>query len=395
MIKKDLETFMGSTKDVKKFLLRSLLLVPLAAVMLILPTIILWKAGEFERIDHIVDEQAKNGKIVLFEKAYNGKIGYYALRVIRKRKPQVIALGSSRVMPFRSKFFKPGVTFYNAGGGAAEIRHFRAFLARIPEEATPKMMIVGIDQGFFNPNRVLDLDSQNAEKLFADASLVGIWKSSFQKVLADYVQGKFRLKDVFIPRSSEVWKIGLAAIATDSGALNDGSHYYGGFIRNPQADTDWEFRVALSEIASGTGYFQYAQESSPAAFKELDVFLAECRRRNIHVVGFLPPFPHEVYQAMKGAGNRYAYLNHLSRDAELIFKNHGFSLFDFSDLAWVGAPDEETYDGHHGSEKAYLRLFMKMAQHDSVLAESVDENYLKMRLEKSDNPYVVFGIDEF
>ena len=381
--------------DVRKFCGRLLMFFPILMVFFIFPTVILWKAGELERIDRVVEQQAEFKNVILFEKAYNGKMGYYAISAVEKRKPQVIALGTSRVMSFRSKFFKPEVTFYNAGGGAMEIGHFREFLNRLPDSAVPKVMIVGMDQVYFNASRLFDPDLHDVQKFYSEASPLGIWQNAVQKIIVDYAAGKFRLTDVFSLRPSKIRKIGLGAVATDSGTLNDGSHYYGGFIRNPQADPDWEFRTALKEIVTGDGFFRHGRESSRQAFQELDAFLKECHRRNIHVIGFMTPYPHKVYQAMMDAGSDYGYLIHLRRDMEPLFKKFGFSFFDFSDLAWIGASDQETFDGHHGSEKAYLRLFLQMAKTDPVLASMTDIAELQKRLDQSVSPYIVFGVDEF
>jgi len=65
-------------------------------------------------------------------------------------------------------------------------------------------------------------------------------------------------------------------------------------------------------------------------------------------------------------------------------------------LASLGASDEETLDGFHGSEKAYLRLFIKMAENDKILGFcGQDLKYLNERLNSSKGPFSVFGNDEF
>ena len=97
------------TADVKKFFGRLSLFVPFFLVTVIFPTLVMWKAGELVSIDHVVEEQKKASGVVLFGPAYNGAMGYYSLKAISRRRPDVIALGSSRVMSFRSAFFTPEV----------------------------------------------------------------------------------------------------------------------------------------------------------------------------------------------------------------------------------------------------------------------------------------------
>jgi hypothetical protein len=381
------------SRDLKKFFVKSLLLSPVFLALIVLPTAVLWRSGELTSGDAVVKEQAESTGVVLFGKAYNGKMGYYALRSVVLRSPEIVAMGSSRVMAFRSKFFKDDVNFYNAGGGASDIHHFREFLKRMP--ANPKVVIAGFDQIHFNADWMPGpeiLDFKNL--LDADAKPQSIWMSSFNKVAFDYLNGKFRLKEVFKPQSPDFRRIGLSAIAEDSGTLNDGSHYYGGYIRHPQADPDFGFKLTLGKIERGEGFFKPGNAVSQAALDELDAFLRECSRRGIYVIGFLPPFPHKIYAAMQSS-SRYTYLDGLAERMRPIFERYGFDLFDFSDLASVGASDEETYDGYHGSEKAYLRMFLKMIENNAVLKTVTDQTYLKGRLEQSRNPYTVFAPEEF
>jgi len=78
-----------------------------------------------------------------------------------------------------------------------------------------------------------------------------------------------------------------------------------------------------------------------------------------------------------------------------ICKKYGASFFNFSDINSVGATDLETTDGLHGSEKAYLRLFLLMQKSDPLLHDvAADETYLQKRLADAPGPYVVFGQDE-
>lgn len=380
--------------DIKKFFLRFALFTPVLLVFVIFPTVILFQAGEMVRLDDVIGQQVDLSRVVLFGKAYNGKGGYYCLNAVLKRRPDVISLGSSRVMALRSKFFKPGIKFYNAGGGAAYIRHYREFLSRLPVDTTPKVLIVQLDQTYFNASWVVSPEMLDMDKLYSDADLGSLWMTALQKVGNDYRQGKYRLRDIFARQQSDFKKIGLSAIAKDEGTLNDGSHYYGGYIRNPQDDPDYGFRLSLQKISDGSEFFHYGDKVSQEALQELDIFLQECRRRKIHVVGFLAPFAHTVYKSMLASG-KYAYLDHLGDRVGEVFARLGYSFFDFTDLASVGASDDEIYDGYHGSEKAYLRLFLKMIEKDPVLMSMTDNIYLQKRLSQSDNPYVVFSAHEF
>jgi hypothetical protein len=62
----------------------------------------------------------------------------------------------------------------------------------------------------------------------------------------------------------------------------------------------------------------------------------------------------------------------------------------------VGASDIETIDGYHGSEKAYLRLFLEMNRRSSRLSEWAEESQsLEQRLAACNSDYTVFENDEY
>jgi len=76
-------------------------------------------------------------------------MGYVKLKTVQVEGPAVIALGTSRVMPFRESFF--GTRFFNAGSGAyQQFVDLLAFLQSIPIGREPKAIVLGLDQKFFN-----------------------------------------------------------------------------------------------------------------------------------------------------------------------------------------------------------------------------------------------------
>jgi hypothetical protein len=381
-------------QDIKKFFLKIALFTPLVLVLIVVPTVVLWKAGELTSTDAVIRKQMDMSQPILVGKAYSGRMGYYALNSIRARRPDVIALGSSRVMPFRTAFFKPGTTFYNAGGGVMCMSHFREFLNRLPDGYDPKVIIAGIDQPFLNADWPIEEEMSNFKKFYVKSNMVSIWTSAMRKVGDDYRKGKFRLKTVFAPQP-DFKKIGLSAITNDNGTLNDGSHYYGDYLRSSKSDSPYWIEVAFGKMNRGEGYYTPGSNISAQALSDLEAFLQECQRRNIYVVGFLPPFAHEVYVGMERASPRYSYLLQINQTIEPLFAKYGFKLFDFSDLEQLGASDEEIYDSYHGTEKAFVRLWLKMIEGDPVLQKITDPAYLQERLSRGNNPYAIFSANEF
>jgi hypothetical protein len=313
--------------------------------------------------------------------AYSNPDRYLKLQSSIEREPSILVLGTSRSMPFRSMFFKDSAKFYNASGGVETIRDFAAFFQQIPGGLEPKIVIIGLDQYFFN-------DAFDTQKRSFEKPLFGaVWQKGIKGLLRDYAQKKFGFSDIFAAQGG-VQKIGLAALVKNSGFLNDGSYHYGTIIEPPP------FEDTLQRIEQGNRRFQYGQEASKDAVLELERFLQLAKERNIYVIGFLPPYAHSVYERMMEMGNKYAYIASLPVTLQPFFDINEFALYDFSDLAEFGADDAETIDGFHGSEKAYLRLFINMAQDNKILQEYVDTDYLKEKLNTTQNPHYVFEITE-
>ncbi|MGB4226401.1 MAG: hypothetical protein WBJ68_07045 [Candidatus Dechloromonas phosphoritropha] len=192
-------------------------------------------------------------------------------------------------------------------------------------------------------------------------------------------------------------RIGLNAVAHANAFRNNGSYTWAQFVADPwnPKNSDFEFQNTFDRIQMGDRRFQYAEHVSEKALLELDALLRECKARGIYVAAFLPPFAHVVFERMQSMPKQYGYLREIEPSLRAIFDKSGFSLNDFSDLARLGASDKETIDGFHGSEKAYLRLFLRTIESGPQLKTFArDLIFLRERLDAAAGDHVVFGIAE-
>ena len=108
----------------------------------------LWRAGELSSLSDIVARQGQTGTV--YGSAVHDDSFAYKLQLVSTAKPNVIALGSSRVLQFRQAHFTE--TFINADRAmttpAEEIKFLDALLPR----HKPKVVILGVDFWWFNPN---------------------------------------------------------------------------------------------------------------------------------------------------------------------------------------------------------------------------------------------------
>lgn len=326
-------------------------------------------ARELVSCDEIVADQRAHQSLVAL--AYSDPIRCLKARMLEARGPKVVALGSSRVMQFRESFFRDSEQFYNAGGAVERMRDFNAFLEQVDTRSV-ELFVIGLDHYFFNVNYD---DMQKAPKTFENTySTLGVLRE--QKLVRDYRQGK-----VDYGRLRRPGRVGLTAMMYDEGFRRDGSYRYGRIIDFPELAGDIDFHDTFERMRTGKKRFQYGAEVNPAALRELDLFLKTCRERGIEVVAILPPFAHRVWNALLAQGEDYAYMRQLDSELKPLFEAHSFELFDFSDIASLGSDDTEAIDGFHGSEVAYLRLTLSVAERSPVLRRYVDSDRLGSLLE--------------
>ena len=346
------------------------------------PLLILWLGGEFISPDEVIRRQALPGSQVLAGPAYTNRSIYSKYHAVLRRKPRILALGNSRVMEFGAEFFRPDAGFFNGGGGIVKLRHFRAFIEALPPEASPKILIAGLHQPFFNP--AFDTMDERGEsgagwlrtQFQNQWDPAGVFTANWRLVYGDLAGGKMKFGRLLQLRGLRD-RIGLGAAIQGEGFRADGSFLYRPDDSSNPHPWDADFKVSFSHIDAGDSHYVHGGTVSPAALRELELLLDECHARGIHVIGFLPPFAHAVWAKMMARENDYGYLLQLEGALRPLLESRGGEFYDFSDLATLGADDTEAVDGHHGSDKAYLRIVIAMLKAGSQLAEFANASELE------------------
>jgi len=346
---------------------------------------LLFASGELSSPTEIVQQQ-KEGFPSLVGIAYSDPVRHFKLELTLLRKPAVLAIGTSRVLQFRAHFFNNDRSFYNAGGIIARAHDFSDFLNHIPLGNEPEVILIGLDQNLFNsahPHSTLDRVRSHHPPLLG---WFKIYQSCWAVVYKDYFKHKFSIRQLIFKKTARR-DIGFNAFANDEGYREDGSYRYGRFLKKPVDITD-RFNPKLEMVVRGQGHFAYGDTVSADAQQALALFLKTCKERNIHVVGFLPPYAHPIYETLKRSG-KHSYIFQLEPVLKRLFQQHGFDFYNFSDLATTGASEQEAIDGYHASEKAYLRLLILMSESSRTLQKYVDLNRLKNLLKTSASDFQV------
>ena len=375
----------------KKFISKiTLFSTPLIIVFLI-PVVFLFMSGEnYKSIDDTV--KSKNNYLIGY--AYNESNYRYLKQIeLEYRHPQhIIALGSSRVLQFRDKMFtKP---FYNAGYTISSISDFIPFIESNLENKRPEVLLIALDQWMFNENWDNLEDYNMSDKQ---------WNSSFNykasigtifNVWSDIFSGKYGFEVlVGSTEQSRQNKIGLNAIVNNKGFRKDGSIFYGDQIHkllsNDSTANDFGYLDTYSRIENGNRRFEFGAKVNDKAIQALSDLLLFCKRRNIYVVAFLPPFANKVNLKMNQSKN-YFYMDSIYSKSIELFEKHQFELWDLSNLSKYNSNDDEMIDGFHGSEVAYLKMLIYMIENGSELKHVTNINKLKHDLNDRQNNYSVY-----
>jgi hypothetical protein len=357
-----------------------------AALWFVFPAYVLWRSGELVSVDRIVALQIERHSPTLAGTAYKNLGAEYKFKATSKKKAQVLALGSSRIMEFRSEFFtKP---FYNAGRGGGNISYVGEFMNSLPDEALPKVLIVALDHSGF-----IDERKPNIEPLRSNENphlrILRLIAGSSMRVYVDFLSGKFRLSQLV--HDSALSKIGLTANARNSGWRNDGSYRYPEDEVETSLSPEKKYSDSIKKIRSGDeGYFRPASRLDDRRVAELFKLARFCKTKRIHLVAFLPPFAEMVYEMMRSRKKTYAYLEMLPLAISDAAAREGFVFYDFSQGLQWGISDQEMIDGLHASEKANVRLYLYMLSQDPFLSDFSDKTSLTHALKASTRKGGVF-----
>lgn len=347
------------------------------------PLLVLVAAGEMRSYESFTQLHNER-KDVFLGMAYSGPQRYMKLHSIIRRQPDIIAMGNSRSLPIRSFFFRDSSRFYNAGVSVATIKQYQYFLELIPDSCKPKVILMSIDGFFFIRNwddlAIDDFSNEYSEQFSVSSYLL----TNLSRIWTDVRLGKISINDLFFAPNQY---IGLSAKVKKQGYRYDGSHYYGSEIPS-LSDTVTRLKESYEFIEKGIKRFEYSDTVNPPAFVVLDKLLAYCKAHNIYVAGYFPSYAHGVYRKMQETG-KYKYMDGLYGRVQPIFGKYGYSFFDFNDIYSIGGSDAETLDGYHISEKASLRLLIKLAEQDSMVRRYVDMDYLQGLLQNAHSPFEV------
>lgn len=352
----------------KKFILKTCLFLCPILILIVVNFSFLRNGGELYSPTKLSIENQSNRALIGL--AYSDPVIQFKHKNIQSRKPEIIALGTSRVLQFRDIYFTEPHKFYNAGRSITKIKDLEPFVKHYPI-TQPKIIILGLDQDFFSA-QYDSLSSTGFNNFESTSKFSGRLLSSSRNFTADLFNSKINWE--FLTKKHPSNRIGYTALTHNEGFRVDGSYLYGRLLLSE--NDDYMFSDVLNRIKKQKPRFAPA-EINRAAVDVYEKFLGLCAAENIYLITFLPPYSHRVYDELAEKSDQYPYIFQLHDTLAPLCKKYNYPLYDFSDLKTLGANDFETIDGFHGSETAYFKIAHLIFQNEPKFKNILDADKVR------------------
>ena len=360
---------------------KTLLILALLGVVLVVPYTWWWlyESGDVA-VERAVAGQAQGG-FALFGSGVSQDFVDYKLRLYAAVKPDITAVGSSRVMQFRAAYFRR--PFLNMGGVAGNLAVLRSTLDVMLRIHKPQAVILGLDFWWFMP--------QWEARPFEDVPPTsGSYNYSFESLKKPWIwllDGKISLTELAAPllgpfgHGFRAGRYGIMAQQTDDGFGPDGSWYYTADVIGQKRPFDYQFNDTLSQVRHGIKAFYRAGPGQEVPSPEhLDAFAeiyCRLKARGIQTFVFIAPLSERVLATMRGHQEGYPHLFAL-RKALLA---RGIDVLDLTDPSTFASDDCEFIDGFHGGEVTYTRVLRAMADRWPALLSYVSMERLNAAIQ--------------
>lgn len=301
----------------------------------------------------LINRQLKNNSI--YGTSLNQNTFLYKLELIKSLKPEIIALGSSRVMQFRQEFFNN--SFVNAGGAMNHLNEGYMFLEEMYKYHRPKYIILGLDFWWFNDD-YREPNNYPYHLNTGDIMTFSKFIKPYYYLLTNKIETN-TLKNLILPtvinnQYTNYDNLGFAAIKTSDGFRSDGSYFYSKLIFGIEKSTDIKFQNTLNRIKNGNNRFEYGSHISKNRIEELNKIINFISKNDSKLILIIPPVANTIFKNLTPIN--YDYINK--------FRNYVQNLkvmnYDYHDISRIAKNDCEFIDGFHGGDIIYQRILLDL-----------------------------------
>ncbi len=283
----------------------------------------------------------------------------------RKRPPELVVLGSSRVLALYQPMFR--APFLNMGRAYQFPAWEREVIDAIDAKgARPRLALIGVDFWWFNARYM------RKSRAVSSGGITRIDPND-PRQLRIIVKRSWENPSYWslLPQMASLpaCPVGILARLKNVGYLPDGGVVY---RITPATSKDRRFRDSLGRIRRDKGEFSTASAPDERQTGIVLRFMRQLRERGVKVVAYAPPVAPTVYRAMRENGD-YSYIER----AFTALKRAGITFHDYLDPARLGLEDCEFLDGFHPGDVANALLLLDMARREPQLSRVMDLSFLR------------------
>lgn len=362
--------FRTQTLSPQRFLVCLSLLLALFCSPLLLSYRFLRQYGETLSPVQVVERLERNPEL-FYRSAMHDDLREVNLEMLRRRQPEVVALGSSLPLYFREEFFSS--SFVCAAGAMDSLNDGEIFVRRMEEVARPKIVLFVLDFWWFTDSEVrfrglINAPGQSPRFSFAKLRLPYKLLTRRQITLRQFLG----LEPVPTVAAVANPPLGLMARFDGVGRRNDGSEL-NGLVFTERArnfyDPIRQHFANADEFVMQPGRFGPDLKIRPERAVALRRIIQRLEAHGAHVILIYPPMAPPIAAAMERSGHHGHYLE-LGRQ----ILRMGVEAYDFHSPDALGIPLSEFSDTHHAGNNAYMRLLARILEQrpDSPLARYVN-----------------------
>ncbi len=352
-----------------------------APYLFIFVALSLWLAatGEFLSETQVVKLQSL-GYSFIYGPKFSDHTYYHKLTAARSRRPDVLVIGPSRMLQWRSAMFKP-LSFYNAGSAAYVQQDFRRFLEDLGPYS-PRVIIFPVD--FFTLHRDWDRIFEN--RSYSDRGGIGSAEETtiLRALLSELRHNPRAALPLRRDPAYGLPTLGVRAAEDGNGLRPDGSYHYGQLLSGSTEGMD-SIADTLRRVVGGFAPFQMSDRLDRDRMKELERFAQVARSRGIRLIGVTLPYSPEIVNALDSSPRHGNWHEFQQPSTAAWLQRLNIRYFNFTRLESFGGQSDEFVDPFHVSEPACVRMLLKMLE-DPVCHEwltGIDVELLRKHLSDS------------
>lgn len=364
----------------KNFLIKLLLILTPTLLVVSSYEFVMFNIGETYTIPYVYEKQKGNDSSLFLRKYLSQEFRNYKLYSLEKNMPDILSIGSSRMMQVRSIFFNE--SHYNTAGTLYSLEDLNSFLKKDFKSNT---ILIGIDPWWFKTDnirkkRVKELEFAYVKEEFNLTRYNPLIE--YHKILSDF----------FNNRTTK--NIGANAQLYNTGFRTDGSLKLRdkriNLLLKEKKFIDTEEPKVSKRIEESITPFFTISDFNIKEFKNSMTLLKKISDKGKNVIVYLPPLTNESFKTLKNTENQKYMFEFITVQMPNILDSYNIKYIPTEHPSMYNLDDTYFTDGFHPSE-VFIAIQLKKYHHffngkinPNLLEELIENRFCNLLFDKSE-----------